>query len=286
LCWDKKISPQAHAAYFCNMIKWSSILLVLLVMACRNEPKAISPDAMKEDEMPAHVRELFSQTARYPDSFGLRFQLVDALDSLGAYGKAISQMDSMILRDSLNYGLWYRKALVQQNNEDTAGALQSLQYAIRIYPAPDAMLTAANLLAEKKDPDALAIVKQIDDLRLGREYEAHSDFITGVYYARTGNKKKAIEAFDACIYNNLNYLEAYMEKGFLLYDDKKTAEARKVFQTVVTIKKTYADGHYWLAKCDEALGHRTEAIANYQNALTLDPAIREAADGLKRLGAK
>ncbi len=268
------------------MTKWSAALLFALAMACRTEPGNTSPDSLKEDEMPAHIRTLFNETARHPDSFGLRLQLVDALDSLGAYGKAVSQMDSMILRDSLNYGLWYRKALVQQNMEDTMGALQSLRYAIRIYPAPDAMLTAANLLAEKKDPDALDIVQQISNFRLGREYDAHSYFITGIYYARTGDKKKAIEAFDACVYNDFNYMEAYMEKGFLLYDDKKIQEAKKVFETVITVKKTYADGYYWLAKCAEVLSMRAEAVTNYQKALTLDPALVQASDALKRLGAK
>ncbi len=236
--------------------------------------------------MPVAVQQLFTNLAKHPDSVGLRLKLVDALDSLGAFQQALGQMDSLIGKDSLNYGLWYRKAMLQENAHDTSAALNSYQNAIRIYPSPDAMLAAANLLAEKKDATALAICKQIDDLRLGREYTAHSSFISGVYYARTGNATKAMEAFNYCIANEFTYTEAYMEKGFLLYDAKKINEALAVFQTLATVKNTYPDGYYWIAKCKEAQNSTVDAINNYKIALALDPKLKEARIALQRLGAK
>ena len=75
-----------------------------------------------------------------------------------------------------------------------------------------------------------------------------------------------------------------MEKGFLYYDNKKIKEALQVFQTLSKIKNTYADGYYWLAKCYEAMGNKTEAIANYQKSLILDPKLKEATEALQRLG--
>ena len=259
-------------------------LFILLFAACKNEPQNKVPDSLQKDEMPAAIRQLFEKLVQNRDSVGLRLQLIDALDSLGAYQQALGQMDSLIQKDSLNYGLWYRKALLQENTKDTTGALRSYRYAIRIYPAPDALLAAANLLAEQKNPTALALCKQVADLRLGREYTAHCSFITGVYHARSGNKEKAITAFNQSIYNDLNYTEAYMEKGFLYYDAKKIDEAVQVFQTLVKVKNTYADGYYWLAKCYEALANTTEAIANYKKAVMLDPKLTEASEALKRMG--
>jgi tetratricopeptide (TPR) repeat protein len=266
------------------MNKWNCLVLLLLMVACTNQPAEKAPDELTKNEMPANVRDLYEQTEKNPDSVGLRLQLVNALDSLGAFKQANGQMDSLLKNDSLNYGLWYRKALLQQNAQDTAGALRSFRYAIRIYPSPDAVLAAANLLAEKKDSTALLLTRQIREQRLGREYEAHTYFISGVYFARTGNAQKATELFDACITTDYHYMEAYMEKGFLLYDASKMNEAAQVFRTVVTIKNTYADGYYWLAKTEEALNRPTEAAADYQRALALDPGIREASDALKRLG--
>ncbi len=236
--------------------------------------------------MPAPVQQLFTTLSKSPDSVGLRLRLVDALDSLGAFQQAMGQMDSLIKKDSLNYGLWYRKALLQENIHDTSGALKSYRYAIRIYPSPDAMLAAANLLAEKKDSTALLLCRQVAEFHIGREYTAHCSFIRGVYYARTGNQAKAMEAFNTCIFNDLNYAEAYMEKGFLLYDAKKIKEALSVFETLVTVKNTYADGYYWIAKCKEALNLPADAISNYQKALVLDPRLTEAKAALQRLGVK
>lgn len=260
-------------------------MLLLLLTACKNEPGRTDPDKLQPHEMPVAVKDLFSAVAKNPDSTGLRFQLVDALDSLGAYQQALTQVDSMIRKDSLNYALWYRKALVQENIKDTTGALRSYRYAIRIYPSPDAMLGAANLLAERKNDTALLIAKQVASFRMGREYTAHVHFINGVYYARTGDKQKAIDEFNNCIINDFNYMEAYMEKGFIYFDEKKIPEAAKVFQTVITVKNTYADGYYWLAKCNEASNNKAEAVSNYQRAYAMDPKLNEAAAALKRLGA-
>ena len=267
-------------------MKYWIIAVSGLLLACNQPVKNKVPDTLTKEEMPAPVQQLFKQIAANPDSTGLRLRLVNALDSLGAYGQALGQMDSLIKKDSLNYGLWYRKALLQESTKDTSGALRSYRYAIRIYPSPDAQLSAANLLAERKDSTALLICRQVASMRMGREYTAHCHFITGVYLARTGNKQKALDAFNNSIANDLNYTEAYMEKGFLYYDDKKYTEALKVYQTLVTVKNTYPDGYYWLAKTEEALNNKAEAINNYQKALTLDPALKEAATALQRLGAK
>lgn len=268
------------------MKSWIIPVLLVLFTACHNKPDNVSPDALTKDEMPAGVKALFGQVEKNPDSVGLRLRLVDALDSLGAFQQALGQMDSVIRYDSLNYGLWYRKAQLQENAHDTSGALKSYRYAIRVYPSPDAMLAAANLLAERKDSVSLAICKQVEELRMGREYAAHCNFISGVYYARKGNEQKAMEFFNKCITNDFNYTEAYMEKGFLFYDHKKTAEALQVFQMLATVKNTYPDAYYWMAKCYEALKQPAEAIANYQKSLVLDPKLKEATAALERLGVR
>ncbi len=279
------MSAHSTSAYFCVMKYLFGAILSLLFLSCKNQNNNQQPGKLQTHEIPVAIRDLMQKVSQNPDSAGLRFQLVDALDSMGAYQQALSQVDSLIRKDSLNYALWYRKALVQENTKDTSGALRSFKYAIRIYPSPDALLGAANLLAERKNDTALLISKQVASLRLGREYTAHCNFINGVYYARTGAQQKALDAFNTCIINDLNYMEAYMEKGFLYFDNKKTAEALQVFKTVVTVKNTYADGYYWMAKCNEALNNKADAISNYQQALTLDPKLAEAADALKRLGA-
>ena len=278
----KKDWAEWATAYFCRMKVLMVSATLLFLVACHNDGKVNGKDT---PAMTAAVQQLYAKLSKNPDSVGLRFQLVNALDSAGAYPEALKQVDTLIKKDSLNYALWYRKAGVLENMKDTPGALKSYRYAIRVYPSPDALLGAANLLAEQKNDTALLLSKEVAAFRLGREYTAHCIFINGIYYARKGLKKEALTAFNNCLLNDLNYMEAYMEKGFILYDDQQIAAARTIFQTVITLKNTYADGYYWLAKCAEKMADKTTAISNYQKAITLDPSLQEAGLALKRLGA-
>lgn len=268
------------------MKRWHFLLLwVTIAAACNNhEPKESPKAASRIQEPSPQVKRLYQNVASYPDSIGLRLLLVNALDSAGDYRPALQQMDSLLRKDSLNFGLWFRKATLQEHTKDTSGALQSYHFAARIYPSPDALLAMANLYAEQKNNKALALCAQVDAMRLGREYTAHTSFISGVYYARTRNASKAIDLFNRCIANDYIYMEAYMEKGFLYFDAQKTEEARKVFETATSVRVNYADAWYWLAKCQETLNDRAGAIKSYQTALALDPGITEATAALKKLG--
>jgi len=258
------------------------IVAVTVIAGCKNE-KNEKNDKSTTKEVPSYVNDMIQQVKKNPDSTGLRLKLVDALDSLDQFEEAVIQMDSLIKKDSLNYGLWYRKGRLLENAEDTVAAIAAYTKAIKIYPAPDGLLSLANLLAETKNSNALLLCQRVAELRLGREYSANCYFISGVYFARTGNKAKAIKAFDNCINENFSYMEAYQEKGFIFYDDKKYNQALKIFQMAATVNNTYADAYYWQAKCYEALHKKEEAIKNYQTALVLDSTLKEAGEAIKRL---
>ncbi|MEI6584604.1 MAG: hypothetical protein WCL56_00915 [Sediminibacterium sp.] len=259
-----------------------SYIALILLFACL--PKQQKKDSLTTgNQLPRAVVELASTVKQYPDSMGLRFKLADALDSAGAYQESLIQLDSLLSKDKANFGLWFKEALVLTHNKDTINAINAYLNAIKVYPSPDALLALANLYAEKKDPTSLNLCKQVADLKLGRNYLAHTLFITGIYNARIGNTNNALQFFNQCIANNYSYMEAYMEKGFVYYDQRKTKEALMVFQTVITLKNNYADGYYWTAKCYELLANKVAAIENYQKALTLDNSINEAADAITRL---
>jgi tetratricopeptide (TPR) repeat protein len=257
-------------------------LLLVFFFSCRSDKKDPVADR-KIKENTAIVNNLLQQIAKQPDSLGLRLQLVNALDSLGNYKEAIAQMDSLTQKDSLNFGLWYRSGKLLETAKDTPRAIVSYSRAIKIYPSPDGLLSLANLFAETKNIKALFLCQQVLELRPGKEYSAHCNFISGVYYARTGNKIKALQLFDNCIEDDYTYMVAYLEKGFIFYDDRKYADALKIFQLAANINNTYPDAYYWQAKCYEALNKKEDAIKNYQTALVLDKELKEAAWALKRL---
>ncbi|TDH21472.1 tetratricopeptide repeat protein [Segetibacter sp. 3557_3] len=261
---------------------WFAAVLLTMLSACTDQRNNNAADRSTEEQR-ALVVALQEQVKQYPDSAGARMRLVNAMDSLGMYKEAIAHTDSMIIRDSLNNGLWFARGQLQESNEDTQQAIESYRKAISIYPSVESQLSLANLYAERADPRALAICTNVAKMGLGRESDAHSSFIAGVYYARKGDAARADSLFDQCINNDYTYMEAYMEKGFIRYDSKDYPSALQVFQRAITVNNTYADAYYWQAKTYEAMGNKQEAILNYQRALGLDKNLSQARAALTKL---
>ena len=130
---------------------------------------------------------------------------------------------------------------------------------------------------------ALMICRNVSGMGLGRETNADCNFIAGIFFARTGDNKKAFQLFDKAINDNYTLMEAYMEKGFIYYESKNYQQALQIFETAITVNKTYADAYYWKAKCLEALGNKSEALVNYKRSIGLDKQLKEAAEAIKRL---
>jgi len=264
----------------------TGIIIVLVAFyACKNkeEKKAIAVKDSVVTTIAPFITEMMDSVKRNPDSVGLRLQLIDILDSIKNYKEALSQLDSLLLYDSANYNLWIKQGNVLKHAGDTTAAITSFDHAFSVYPAPEVMLELANLFAEKKDKRALIMCDRIEEMRQGRVVDGYSFFFRGVYFARLGDKKKALMFFDKSIISNYTFMDAYIEKGGVLYDEKQFADALKVFKTAATINNTYADAYYWQAKCYEAMKDKDNAIQNYQKALGLDKSIKEAVIALKRL---
>ena len=264
------------------MNKWFLLLLILVFSQCKNATINTDRD-VKANAAKELVNKLAEQVAKKPDSVGLRFNYITALDSVGDYKTAISQLDSLIVYDKGNYGLWFKKAQICEHAGDTVAAITYYSTATSIYPAPTALLALANLYAEKKNVKALNICQQIDEMRLGNEYDGYTAFFAGVFFSRTGNKEKAIQFFDKSIDNNYTFMDAYLEKGYVYYDTKKFAKALDVFKTAAEVSNRFADAYYWQGKCLEALNKNSDAITKYEQALALNNNLKEADEALKRL---
>jgi tetratricopeptide (TPR) repeat protein len=279
-CQKNKISPNGFV-FLRNMKSFFYVSLLFLI-ACNSNPKEKIKTKIKA-ALPEEIAKLDKLAKQFPDSVGLHLRLVNALDSLGDYKPALVELENLIKKDSSNFGLWFKKAQLSEQSKDTINAIKSYSHAANIYASPDAMLSLANLYAETKKNQALELCQKVAELRMGRAYQSHCDFIAGIYFARTGNSTKAIQFFTKCIANNYTYMEAYMEIGFIYFDKKKYKEALKVFQTVITVKNNYPDGYYWLGKSYEAINDWDAAIENYDKSFSLDPKFTEADIALKRL---
>ena len=262
------------------------LLLICLttLYACNNNQDNTIP-TKASNPYPSYVTDLLNEIDRFPDSTELRVQLIDTMDSLFLIKEAIVQMDSLIVRDPGNYGNWFRKGELAIRMADTTLAIQSFSTAAKIYANPDVLLTLANLYAAQKNKIALELCNNIIAQKPDRTYIAHSYYIMGLYFGNTGKTKNAIDNFNSCIQNNYFYIDAYMEIGWIYFDQQKYDKAKGVFETAVAIKATEAAPHYWQAKCLEKLGQPQAALNAYQLALNLDSSLGEAAEAISRIKA-
>lgn len=273
------------------MKKWILLLVCVISLnfSCKNDSKNDNNDSITNEareRFSPEVSSLQKLLITHPDSAGLRLKLAIMLDSIGQPNDAIAQVDTLLHADSLNYGLWYTHGQIAEDIPDTARAIQSYKKAISIYNSPDALLALANIYAEQKNNECLVICVRINEMSLGREYEAHCNFISGVYYSRTGDKEKALQYFNNCIALNYTYMEAYIEKGLLYFDKKDYPNALAVFKFASSVNSLDPDPYYWMGRCYELMNMKDSALLRFQQSYSLDRSDPQIKAAVVRMGGK
>lgn len=252
-------------------------------VACKNNDRQTTGSNKKEKDMTPMVTDLQKRVQQHPDSIGLRLKLAIELDSLNMFKPALVQMDSLLKKDSANYGLWYTRGQVNEHAGDTINAEKDYATAITVYAAPDALLSLANLYAEQKNARSLLLCNQVKSMGLGRDYDASSAFIAGVYNARTGQRAIAVNLFDECISNDYTYMPAYIEKGLVYFDAKQYQQALDVFSFAANVNHLYPDAYYYMGRCYELMNRKDSAAFYFKQSLALDKESPETKVALERV---
>ncbi len=260
------------------------ILSIALFFSCKDEKKENTIASEKKAiEIPAQVKTLIDAAKKDSNNIDLNLQIVASLDSLGLHKDALINLDKLIKKDSLNNTLWLKRGQICKQTEDTVAAIKAFRYAARIYPTPATLMELANLYAETRNPLTIGICEQLMKMNPSKEYDAQAFFFVGIYYSKIGDKINALNCFNKSISQDFHFSDAYIEKGYLLYNDKKYQEALAVFIQLSRVNQMLSDGYYWQAKCNEALNKKADAIALYQKALLLDANLKEAKDAIEKL---
>jgi len=228
---------------------------------------------------------IFLQAAsqKLPRSIAIQINLARAYQQKQEYEKALvicnniisqypNQLDAMILKSEL----------LQAQNKNVQ-ALATLEKAYQYAPFDrELVYDLVFLYAETKNPKVLSVT---DSLIKTDTLEKHAEpyYFKGVYFENIGNSVEAIKQFNEAISQDYYFIDAYMEKGQILFYKKNYGEAREIFQLASTVSPTFADAYYWLGKSDEAIGNKNEAKLNYQRAYGLDKSLTEAKDAAGKL---
>jgi tetratricopeptide (TPR) repeat protein len=218
-----------------------------------------------------------------PTSVSLQMALARGYQQKGENDKAVAVCNAILSTYPNSLDALLLKAELLKAAGNNAAALTTLEtaYSYAPFDAPLAYNLAFEY-AEAKNKKALSVA---DSLIRMDQSEKHAEpyYIKGVYYQNVGNSAQALQLYEQAIQHDYNFLDAYMDKGRILYNQKKYAEALKTFSLPATITPTYADAYYWMGRSQEALNQKEEAKLNYQRAYSLDKTLTEAKAAANKL---
>ncbi|HWJ26263.1 MAG TPA: tetratricopeptide repeat protein [Flavisolibacter sp.] len=220
---------------------------------------------------------------KIPNSIALQIGLARGYQQKGQADKALTIVNNILAQypNQLD-ALGVKSDLLKSENKKDE-ALTTMEKAYKYAPNDKELsYDLAYDYATAKNPKALSLsdslIKKDSSETVARAY-----YVKATYYANTGHYDDAIKNYDASITHDYNFLDSYLDKGHLLYNQKKYDAAVKVFQLALRVSPTTADFYYWLAKTQEAMGNKADAKLNYQRAYGLDKTMTEAKEGADKL---
>lgn len=250
----------------------------------KEEPYALGVSNILLEKKPdSAVAFLKDAVEELPNSLLLVISLVRGYDALGKTDEAIAVCNNILEKEPAQVNALLLKADLLEKKADTAGMIESLEKAYTLLPFTRELTERlAYQYAETKNAKALSLADTLLNRDSLRQF-ADAFYIRGLYYANTGQHSKAIQQFDACIQRDHRYLSAYIEKGKIFFDQKKTNDALKTFQLANRITPSFPDAWYWIGRCEETLGNKAVAKENYEKAYELDRTFVEAREAAEKI---
>lgn len=221
--------------------------------------------------------------AEMPQSILLYISLARAYDQLNKKTDALAACDKALQINPNRTDVLKLKSELLEKNNDLAGAVTTLEKAYYLNPSDvDICFELAYKYAESKNPKTIRLCDSLIQ-KDAAGVHAKPYYCKGLYYANTGDKAKALDFYNQTIQHDYYFLDAYIDKGKLFFDEKKLADALKVFTLANTLSPAFPDAYYWMGRCQEAMGQKEEAKLNYQRAYGLDKTFTEAKEAADRL---
>jgi tetratricopeptide (TPR) repeat protein len=238
---------------------------------------------LKEKSTDSAINFLQEALKKLPGSIAVKIGLARGYQQKGNFSQALDicrainatypqQLDALVLTSDI---------LKTENRE--AEAIATLERAYSFAPFDkDLSYDLAFEYAESKNVKAVALSDSLIR-KDSTETSARAYYVKADYYKNTGNSAEALKNYDAAIRKDYNFMDAYLDKGALLYNQKKYNEALKTFNLALRVSPTTAEFYWWSGKTKEALGNKAEAKLDYERAYGLDKEMKEAKEAGERL---
>ncbi len=228
-----------------------------------------------------------------PDNLGARQQLAAVLNDLGRYEAAAEAAEAILAARPNGAATHYEMARAHQGLGRQAEAIDHLRQATELDPTfSDAFYRLGQLCARQSQVDcakqALAqfdqwrraaqehprVWRQVRYQKQALEADPANDrarHALGQIYVRQGWLEAATLEMKQAVASNPDFLEAQRLLAMTLIQQKRTAEAASVFQTIVTRWPRDLGARNNLCTAYAAMGELDAALATCQEALAMAP---------------
>lgn len=238
---------------------------------------------LQKDAEDSAILFLQSSIQKLPQSIAVKVALAKDYQKKNDTDKAINLCNQIIISNPNQLDALILKADLLQAKHKDAEALQLLERAYRYAPSDlDLVHNLSFAYALAKNSKVLSLSDSLlHKDTSGRHAEPY--YFKGLYYENIGSPVTALGFLNEAIHHDYYFLDAYMEKGQILYNQKQFSAALKTFQLAATITPTFADAYYWVGKSLEALHNKADARLNYERAYSLNKNLTEAKEASSKL---
>ena len=256
------------------------LLAIIILSACGN------PSEEKKVTVPSQdtVDKIISIDTTLSDS--ARLTEIEELIQENNFNSAMPHINYLLKKNPANPAWLFIKADALERKHDTSAALQYYLKADSIAGKfPQARMAILNIYAETMNPLTIAYTQMLLEDPGLEKLKSDIQMMQGIYFTKTGKINQAEAIYSKIIKEDYTFLQAYIEKGLLYYDQQQYKKALEIFELSTAVKNNFAEGYFWMGKTYNQLNNKEAAILNFKKSLALDPSIQEAREELKTLGA-
>jgi tetratricopeptide (TPR) repeat protein len=200
------------------------------------------------------------------------------------YPKAFAEINSVLRGNVYNAEAYFLKGMCYKNMKDSNKAISSFQTAVQSDPAmAEAHMQLALLFDARRDPLALNYFENA--------YRADSSNLEplygqGMFWQNQQKFTEAKKVFQRIISIDRTYPRSYYNIGWMLLQEDSTEKATRFFSMAIEEKPDYADAYYNRGLCYEIQGDNKQARTDYEQALVFNPDFPACQTALNRLPSK
>ncbi|MFN9710820.1 MAG: tetratricopeptide repeat protein, partial [Bacteroidota bacterium] len=204
--------------HFLRIIPLLAISLSGLLCACSNDS---SGDTKSNDQ--ETTTDIPANDSNINDS--ARLALIEKLIETEQYNTALHHANQLLKKNPDNPAFLFIKADMLERMSDTINAIAFYKKAsAEAGNFLQADMKLLNLYTESRHPETIKLTDSLLTRTDTEKYQSDILLMKGIYYTKKGLLKQAENIFSFIITNNYSYLDAYIEKGLLYYDQQRYTE--------------------------------------------------------------